>query len=109
MEHSAQLRPGGLLIIEGRQAEAQAMGLKPVSGGPPGYATNQLLHVSDKLRVQRYEDRMMPAEWSNGPEGKAPIVRLVARKDWADRWARCGWTSAKRRTEGNFFQVPSCR
>jgi hypothetical protein len=41
---------------------------------------NQLLHVYDKLRVVRYEDRIMQAEWSNGPEGKAPIVRLVAKK-----------------------------
>ncbi len=74
------LKPGGLLIVEGHHAEAQAMGLRPVSGGPAGYVDNQLLHVYDKLRVVRYEDRIMQAEWSNGPEGKAPVVRLVARK-----------------------------
>lgn len=74
------LKPGGLLIVEGHHADVQALGLRPVSGGPPGYLTNQLLHAFDKLRILRYEDRTMQAEWSNGPEGKAPIVRLVARK-----------------------------
>ena len=75
------LKPGGLLVVEGHQAEAQSLGLRPVSGGPPGYLTNQLLRTFDRLRIIRYEDRMMQAEWSNGPEGRAPIVRLVAKKD----------------------------
>jgi SAM-dependent methyltransferase len=74
------LRPGGLLIVEGHHAESQALDLRPVSGGLPGYLDNQLLRTYDKLRIVRYEDRTMPAEWSNGPEGKAPIIRLVARK-----------------------------
>ncbi|MBI4892779.1 MAG: class I SAM-dependent methyltransferase [Acidobacteria bacterium] len=74
------LKPGGLLIVEGHHAEVQAMGMRPVNGGPAGYADNQLLHVYDKLRIVRYEDRMMAAEWSNGPEGRAPVVRLVAVK-----------------------------
>lgn len=74
------LKPGGLLIVEGHHAESQALGLRPVSGGLPGYLDNQLLRTYDKLRIIRYEDRTMPAEWSNGPEGKAPIIRLVARK-----------------------------
>lgn len=74
------LKPGGIIIIEGHHAEAQALGLRPVSGGPAGYYDNQLLHAYDRLRILRYEDRQMQAEWSNGPEGKAPIVRLVARK-----------------------------
>lgn len=75
------LKPGGLLIVEGHHAEAQALGLRPVSGGLPGYLDNQLLHAYDKLRIVRYEDRPMQAEWSNGPEGRAPIVRLVGRKE----------------------------
>lgn len=75
------LKPGGIIIVEGHHAEAQALGLRPVSGGPAGYLDNQLLHAYDRLRILRYEDRLMQAEWSNGPEGKAPIVRLVARKE----------------------------
>lgn len=75
------LRPGGLLIVEGHHADAQAMGLRPVSGGPPGYLNNQLLRAFERLRIVRYEDRTSQAEWSNGPEGRAPIVRLVARKE----------------------------
>jgi len=74
------LKPGGILIVEGHHAESQALGLRPVSGGPAGYLDNQLLRTYEKLRILRYEDRTMPAEWSNGPEGKAPIIRLVARK-----------------------------
>jgi SAM-dependent methyltransferase len=74
------LKPGGLLIVEGHHAEAQALGLRPVSGGPAGYYDNQLLRTYDRLRIVRYEDRTMQAEWSNGPEGRAPIVRLVGRK-----------------------------
>lgn len=74
------LAPGGLLIVEGHHADAQAMGLQPVSGGPPGYMDNQLLRVFERLRIVRYEDRTTHAEWSNGPDGRAPIVRLVARK-----------------------------
>lgn len=74
------LKPGGLLIVEGHHAEAQALGLRPLSGGPAGYFDNQLLRTYDRLRILRYEDRQMPAEWGNGPEDKAPVVRLVARK-----------------------------
>ncbi len=74
------LKPGGMLIVEGHHAEVQAMGVRPVNGGPAGYLDNQLLRVYDKLRIVRYEDRMMAAEWSNGPEGRAPVVRLVAVK-----------------------------
>lgn len=75
------LKPGGVLIVEGHHAEAQAMGLRPVSGGPPGYMNNQLLRAFERLRIVRYEDRITQAEWSNGPEGRAPIVRMVARKE----------------------------
>ena len=75
------LKPGGMLIVEGHHAEAQALGLRPVSGGPPGYMNNQLLRAFERLRIVRYEDRTTQAEWSNGPEGGAPIVRMVARKD----------------------------
>ncbi|MGJ5814281.1 class I SAM-dependent methyltransferase [Paludibaculum fermentans] len=75
------LKPGGLLIVEGHHADVQSLGLRPVSGGPPGYMTNQLVRAFERLRILRYEDRTMQAEWSNGPEGKAPIVRLVARKE----------------------------
>jgi len=75
------LKPGGLLIVEGHHADAQAMGLRPVSGGPPGYMNNQLLRAFERLRIIRYEDRTTQAEWSNGPEDRAPIVRLVARKE----------------------------
>lgn len=74
------LKPGGLLIVEGHHAESQSLGLRPVTGGPAGYLDNQLLRVYDKLRIVRYEDRMMQAEWSNGPEGRAPVVRMVAVK-----------------------------
>jgi len=75
------LKPGGLLVIEGHHGEVQALGLRPVSGGPPGYSSNQLLRTFDRLRVLRYEDKFTQAEWSNGPDGKAPVVRFVARKE----------------------------
>jgi SAM-dependent methyltransferase len=75
------LKPGGLLVVEGHHAEAQSLGLRPVSGGPPGYGNNQLLHAFDRLRILRYEDKITQAEWSNGPEGRAPIVRMVGRKN----------------------------
>jgi SAM-dependent methyltransferase len=74
------LKPGGILIVEGHHVGAQALNLRQVGEGPAGYFDNQLLHVYDRLRILRYEDRTMPAEWSNGPEGKAPIIRLVAQK-----------------------------
>jgi SAM-dependent methyltransferase len=74
------LKPGGLLIVEGHHSDAQALGLKPEADGFAGYQTNQLLHAFDKLRILRYEDRMAQSEWLSGPEGRAPIVRLVAQK-----------------------------
>lgn len=74
------LKPGGVLIVEGHHVEAQAMGLRPESGGPSGYMNNQLLRAFERLRIVRYEDRTTQAEWLNGPEGRAPIVRMVARK-----------------------------
>jgi SAM-dependent methyltransferase len=73
------LKPGGLLVVEGYHAAAQAMNLRQLDG-PAGYYDNQLTRAFDHLRILRYEDRTMTAEWSNGPEGKAPIVRLVAQK-----------------------------
>ncbi len=73
------LRPGGLLVIEGRHVESLSLGgaLDTVTG----FHDNQLLHLYERLRVIRYEDRQMPAEWGNGgPDARARIVRLVAQK-----------------------------
>lgn len=73
------LKPGGLLVIEGRHVEGLAH-----SGGhdtASGFHDNQLLHVYDRLRILRYEDRPMPAEWGNhGGEARGRVVRLVAQK-----------------------------
>jgi SAM-dependent methyltransferase len=75
----AALKPKGVLIIEGYHADATFANLKP---DPPqsGYRANELLRSFNELRVIRYEDKPAQAEWSNGPDGRAPIVRLVARK-----------------------------
>jgi len=75
----AALKPNGVLIIEGYHADAVFANLKP---DPPqsGYRSNELLRSFNELRVVRYEDKPAQAEWSNGPDGRAPIVRLVARK-----------------------------
>ncbi|MGC8758440.1 MAG: class I SAM-dependent methyltransferase [Bryobacteraceae bacterium] len=73
------LRPGGLLVIEGRHVEglAQSAGHDVSSG----FHDNQLLHVYDRLRILRYEDRPMPSEWGNhGGEARGRVVRLVAQK-----------------------------
>ncbi len=73
------LRPGGLLVIEGRHVESLSRGgaLDTVTG----FHDNQLLHLYERLRVVRYEDRQMPAEWGNGgADARARIVRLVAQK-----------------------------
>lgn len=75
----AALKPNGILIVEDYHADAAFANLKPQ---PPqsGYRTNELLRAFDGLRIVRYEDRAAQAEWSNGPDGRAPLVRLVARK-----------------------------
>ncbi len=73
------LKPGGLLLIEGRQIE----GLSPASAAfaTTGFHDNQLLHLYGRLRILRYEDRLMAAEWGNGaPDSRARVVRLVAQK-----------------------------
>lgn len=73
------LKPGGLLLIEGRHIES----LSPASAAlaPTGFHDNQLLHLYARLRILRYEDRLMAAEWGNGaPDSRARVVRLVAQK-----------------------------
>lgn len=66
------LKPGGLLVIEGTHADAESI------TGQKGYATNELLRSFGKLRILRYEDRMLPPEW--GDNSRAAVVRLVAQK-----------------------------
>ena len=75
----AALKPNGVLIIEGYHADAAFANLKPETP-QTGYRTNELLRAFNELRVIRYEDKPAQAEWSNGPDGRAPIVRMVARK-----------------------------
>lgn len=66
------LKPGGLLIIEGTHAEAEQL------TGQKGYTNNELLRAFGKLRILRYEDRVLQPEW--GDNTKAAVVRLVAQK-----------------------------
>lgn len=66
------LKPGGLLVIEGLHADAKTL------AGQKGYATNELLRSFGKLRIVRYEDRVLQPEW--GDNTRAAVVRLVAQK-----------------------------
>ncbi len=73
------LKPGGLLVIEGRHIEA----LSPASAAytVTGFYDNQLLNLYQRLRILRYEDRQMPSEWGNDSQDpRARVVRLVAQK-----------------------------
>lgn len=73
------LKPGGLLLIEGRHIEALA--LAPAAYTLTGFHDNQLLNLYQRLRILRYEDRLMPSEWGNdGQDSRARVVRLVAQK-----------------------------
>jgi SAM-dependent methyltransferase len=74
------LKPGGYLVIEGHHADVRTLDHKG-QAPPQGYQTNELLRAFSRLRILRYEDRVAQAEWYNGPDGKSPVVRLVARKD----------------------------
>lgn len=72
------LKPGGLLVIEGRHVEALAhsSGQDALSG----FYDNQLLNLYGRLRILRYEDRSMAAEWGGNGEARGRVVRLVAQK-----------------------------
>jgi len=73
------LKPGGLLLIEGRHIEA--ITLASAAYTVTGFHDNQLLHIYERLRILRYEDRQMPSEWGNDAhDARARIVRLVAQK-----------------------------
>jgi SAM-dependent methyltransferase len=72
------LRPGGLVVIEGRHVEALAHASAQDTAS--GFHDNQLLNLYGKLRILRYEDRPMPAEWGNHADGRSRVVRLVAQK-----------------------------
>lgn len=72
------LKPGGLLVIEGRHIEALAG--SPGHDAASGFYDNQLLNLYARLRILRYEDRPMPAEWGGNGEGRGRVVRLVAQK-----------------------------
>jgi 2-polyprenyl-3-methyl-5-hydroxy-6-metoxy-1,4-benzoquinol methylase len=68
------LKPGGILIVEGPHFDARTL------PGHDGYKTNELLRSFGKLRVLRYEDKTIQAEWSTTADGRSPTVRLVAQK-----------------------------
>ncbi len=73
------LKPGGLLLIEGRHIEA--LPLASAAYPRTGFHDNQLLNVYHRLRILRYEDRLMPSEWGNDSQDpRARVVRLVAQK-----------------------------
>jgi SAM-dependent methyltransferase len=73
------LKPGGLLLVEGRHIEA--LTLASAAYTVTGFHDNQLLHIYERLRILRYEDRQMPSEWGNDAhDARARIVRLVAQK-----------------------------
>jgi SAM-dependent methyltransferase len=72
------LKPGGLLLIEGRHVEGLAGGSALDTAA--GFHDNQLLNLYGRLRILRYEDRPMPAEWGNANEARGRVVRLVAQK-----------------------------
>jgi SAM-dependent methyltransferase len=73
------LKSGGLLVVEGHHMDVRTLDLKGLTP-PQGYQDNELLRAFSRLRILRYEDRVAQAEWYNGPDGKSPVVRLVARK-----------------------------
>ncbi|HPT28254.1 MAG TPA: class I SAM-dependent methyltransferase, partial [Bryobacteraceae bacterium] len=68
------LKPGGILIVEGPHVDARTL------PGQDGYKTNELLRSFGRLRVLRYEDRTIQAEWATTADGRSPTVRLVAQK-----------------------------
>lgn len=68
------LKPGGILIVEGPHVDARTL------PGQDGYKTNELLRAFGRLRVLRYEDRTIQAEWATTADGRSPTVRLVAQK-----------------------------
>lgn len=73
------LKPGGLLLIEGRHIEA--LTLASAAYTVTGFHDNQLLNIYERLRILRYEDRQMPPEWGNDAhDARTRIVRLVAQK-----------------------------
>jgi SAM-dependent methyltransferase len=73
------LKPGGLLLVEGRHIEA--LSLASAGYAVTGFHDNQLLNLYERLRILRYEDRQMPSEWGNDShDARARIVRLVAQK-----------------------------
>ncbi len=69
------LKPGGILIVEGPHLDARTL------PGQDGYKTNELLRTFGKLRVLRYEDKIIQAEWATTADGRSPTVRLVAQKE----------------------------
>ena len=69
------LKPGGILVVEGPHLDARTL------PGQEGYKTNELLRAFGKLRVLRYEDKTIQAEWATTADGRSPTVRLVAQKE----------------------------
>jgi len=68
------LKPGGMVVIEGFQAD-----ISKEAGRPLGHGVNELLRAFDRLRIVFYEDTVGPADWNDGKA--APIVRFIARKE----------------------------
>ena len=72
------LRPGGRLVLEAYHADVANAGLRALNGIPKGYSALDMAHLFGSLRFKRYQELEAVAEWSNGPQGTAPLVRLIA-------------------------------
>ena len=71
------LKPGGILVVEGFHRDVMNYGAMTLDGKPLGYQTNALLRHFLSLRIELYEDRIGFGDWQNRD---VPIVRMLARK-----------------------------
>lgn len=74
------LRPGGRVVLEAYHADVASAGLNAITGVPRGYQETEMRQLFEGLNVQTCSRVVTKSDWSNGPDGTAPLIRYVGQR-----------------------------
>lgn len=72
------LRPGGKVLFEAYHVDVAHANINAITGVPRGYSEQDITALFDGLTVQVCQRVDARSDWSNGPQGTAPLLRFIA-------------------------------
>ncbi|MCU0228314.1 MAG: class I SAM-dependent methyltransferase [Bryobacterales bacterium] len=72
------LRPGGRVLLEAYHVDVAHADISAITGVPRGYSEQEIKALFDGLTVQVCQRVDARSDWSNGPQGTAPLLRFTA-------------------------------